>query len=451
MPPYLKDIAMRYFSLTIALLLAACTTTGAQSAQPVQHIVVIYLENHGFDNLYGKFPGANGLQQAANAPVQTDLDNKPYVVLPLVINSEYKTPDERFHKDMPNQPFAIDQYVPPDQKIGDLVHRFYQNQAQIHGGLNDHFAAISDAGGLVMGYYDGQNLPLWKYAQTYTLADNFFQGAFGGSFLNHFWLVCACTPRYENAPTELVAQLDANQNLVKDGDVTPDGYVVNTLQPATPPFKGDTSAARRLPLQTAPTIGDRLTERNISWAWYSGGWTDAQAGNTAKNFQFHHQPFGYFKQYAFGTPQRAQHLKDEADFLKAIDSGTLPAVAFYKPVGVLNEHPGYADLLSGEQHIADLLARIEASPQWNNMVVVVTYDENGGFWDHVAPPKLDRWGPGNRVPALIVSPYAKRGFIDHTQYDTTSILKMIETRFGLAPLSERDANANDLGNALELK
>ena len=118
--------------------------------------------------------------------------------------------------------------MPPDQKTGDLVHRFYQEQMQIDGGKMDKFAAISDAAGLTMGYYDATNLPLDKLAQQYTLADNFFHAAFGGSFLNHIWLVCACSPTWPNAPAGSIAQVDANGNMVKDGAVTPDGYAVNT-------------------------------------------------------------------------------------------------------------------------------------------------------------------------------------------------------------------------------
>ncbi len=441
---------MRLTILALMFLLAASATAGEHKAEKIQHIIVIYLENHSFDNLYGQFPGANGLAQARQAAPQTNLEGKLYTTLPRVMDVKHNKPDTRFPEDLPNQPFAINQYVPPDQKTGDLVHRFYQHQAQINGGLNDRFAAVSDAGGLVMGYYEGHNLPLWKYAQKYTLADNFFQAAFGGSFLNHFWLICACTPRYENAPDKVIIKLDANGNLRKDAQVI-DGYAVNTLQPSTPPFKRGTSPRRQLPLQTMPTIGDRLAEKNISWAWYAGGWNSALAGKPASNFQYHHQPFGYFSRYAAGTAERTKHLKDEADFIQDIDNGTLPAVAFYKPIGDLNEHPGYADLLSGEQHIADFLARIEASPQWKNTAVIVTYDENGGFWDHVAPPVKDRWGPGSRVPALVISPFAKRGFVDHTEYDTTSILKFIEKRFNLKPLAERDANANDLSNAFDLK
>jgi phospholipase C len=170
----------------------------------------------------------------------------------------------------------------------------------------------------------------------------------------------------------------------------------------------------------------------------------------APYFVTHHQPFNYFARFAPGTKDRDEHLKDSSDLVAAIDAGTLPAVAFYKPTGVLNQHPGYADVVSGDIHLADLLERIRKSPQWSSTVVIVTYDENGGFWDHVAPPAGDRWGPGTRIPAIVVSPFAKKGYVDHTQYDTTSIIKFITLRFGLEPLPGVRASAGDLTNALDL-
>ena len=183
------------------------------------------------------------------------------------------------------------------------------------------------------------------------------------------------------------------------------------------------------------------------------------------NFQYHHQPFNYYKTMAPGTAERAKHLKDGglagAEFLKTIDEGKLEQVVFYKPQGNLNEHAGYADIQSGDAHIADVISHLEKSPQWTHMVVIVTYDENGGFWDHVAPPKGDRWGPGTRIPAIVVSPYAKKHTVDHTQYDTTSILRLITNRFQLPVLpgiAARDAGAKanggkafgDLTDALRL-
>lgn len=447
----------------LSLCLAGIAGAGAARAQDfapptsrpglekVGHIIVLYLENRSFDNLYGLFPGADGLAQATDAPPQVDRDGTPYATLPPVIDTSAKPPiaDPRFPSRLPNAPFRIEPFVGIDQPIGDLVHRWYQEQAQIDGGRMDRFAAISDAQGLTMGYYDGSRLPMWVFAREYVLADHFFHGAFGGSFLNHIYLVCACAPRYDNAPADMVAKVDSDGTLLRDGQVTPDGYAVNTIQSANMPHRlSIRDSSRLLPPQHAITIGDRLSEKGVSWAWYSAGWNDAVAGHPDRLFQFHHQPFAYFAQFGDGTPGRAAHLKDETDLLRAIADGRLPAVTFYKPLGDDNEHPGYAALLRGDQHTADLVRRIQASPVWKDSIIIVTYDENGGIWDHVAPPRLDRWGPGTRVPTLLISPFAKRGFVDHTPYDTASILKLIETRFHLAPLGNRDAVAYDLTNGL---
>ncbi len=107
-------------------------------------------------------------------------------------------------------------------------------------------------------------------------------------------------------------------------------------------------------------------------------------------------------------------------------------------------------MLAGENRARVLIRMIEKSDLWKDSLIIVTYDENGGLWDHVAPPKVDRWGPGARVPTLVIGPMAKKGVVDHTQYDTTSILKLIETRFGLKPLGERDAAVADMTAALDL-
>ena len=414
----------------------------------VQHIIVIYLENRSFDNLFGLFPGADGLAAAGATKIQVDKDSHPFDFLPPVIDTDDKTPhvDPRFPAHLPNQPFSIEAYVPIGDKTGDLVHHFYEEQLQIDGGRMDKFVAYSDASTLVMGYYDASHTRLWEYAQKYTLADHFFHGAFGGSFLNHFWMICACTPRFENAPESVVARLNARGEVIPyrgQGDsVTTDGYAVNTLQPFGVPHveKRDEPP---LQLQTIPTIGDKLT----SWAWYAGGWNDALKGNP-KSFKTHHQPFTYFKNFGPDTDGRKQHLKDADDFLPDIAAGTLPQVAFYKPIGDLNEHPGYASVLDGDAELGKILDTITGNTKFfEHTIVLVTFDENGGFWDHVPPPVIDRWGPGVRVPTVIISPYAKKGFIDHTTYDTTSILKLIEKRFGLPPFGSRDAAAKDMSNA----
>ena len=489
------------------ILLLSCCSSASYAAKPhpaakptvndIEHIVVIYAENRSFDNLYGLFPGANGIKQATKEQyTQIDHDGKPFKELPPIWASEIDKPPLFEH--LPNKPFQIDRpsmSLPLSARTRDLVHMYYQNIEQINGGKNNKFAAISDAGGLVMGYYDGSKLPLWQWAQDYVLADNFFMGAFGGSFLNHQWLVCACTPRVPEAPEEERVPLDEHGLLKSKPDSPPsamygapkfeggglpftsDGYVVAPKQPPyqpskiAPPKGGDPRFAdpdkQPLPPQTTKTIGDTLSAKNVSWVWYAGAWKQALAdGGQAPevkrsviysdkpgtiNFQPHHQPFNYYARFAPGTPDRDQHLQDGDDFLLAIDKGTLPQVAFYKPTGQLNEHPGYTDVLSGDQHLDEILNKIKKSPVWKKTVVIITYDENGGFWDHVAPPKGDRWGPGTRIPAIIISPFAKRHYVDHTSYDTTSIIKFITRRFGLEPLPGVRANAGDLMGAFDLQ
>jgi acid phosphatase len=483
---------------TLAAIVAAvpclCSPVGAADAPAkppgvigqIDTIVVIYAENRSFDDLYGSFPGANGLANASKASLtQLDRDGSALKELPpiwtgLTAKGVEPVINEAQTAHLANKPFAIDDPKGFNQPLSvitrDLWHVFYQNQMQIDGGKNDKFAAWADSGGLVMGHYsaDAANLPLWAVAKKYTLADNFFQSAFGGSFLNHQWLICACTPIYPNVDQSVAkdrvaavddsgtalkvadnspkSAIDGPPKFVRDGAITPDGFIVNTSAPpyqpsfVKPAAGGDAALADPaspavVPPQTQKTIGDLLSDKGIDWAWYAGAWQialDNSPDLSSVIFQYHHQPFNYFANYAPGTDARKQHLrdggKDGAEFIKAIDAGSLPPVTFYKPQGNLNEHSGYAAVLAGDQHIADVIAHLEKSPQWPHMLVVVTYDEFGGIWDHVAPPKGDRFGPGTRIPALIVSPFAKRGFVDHTQYDTTSILGFITRRFGLPTL-----------------
>jgi acid phosphatase len=503
----------------------------------IQTVVVIYAENRSFDNLYSDFPGLDDpLAKAAIAP-QVDRDGK--TVLPALppVWGGLTTAKAQFASGVPvvtramtegmaNQPFSInDTYPGVDLKAvnADLWHNFYQNQMQIDGGKNDMFVAWADsAGGLVMGRFTGNanTLPLWKVAEKYTMADHFFMGAFGGSFLNHQYLVASTPPvvPINDINKSKVATLTdgpqgshlavnataagadsamsgpATAIFVSNGaTLTPDGLGVNTMQPPYQP-SGNKPAANAqgqtagvladpanpttVPPQTQATIGDYLSQKGVEWAWYSGGWAfqTARATNPAGwvgsdyanvglqdngqpfvNFQFHHQPFNYFKRFDPTTPdgqaQRGEHLKDAGvngeSFVADIRAGKLPPVSFYKPVGNLNEHNGYADVLRGDQHIADVIAELEKSPQWAHMLVVVTYDENGGIWDHVAPPKGDRFGPGSRIPTILAGPTVRQHYVDHAMLDTTSILRFITRRWSLPELpgltTRREALKKNVG------
>jgi len=217
------------------------------------------------------------------------------------------------------------------------------------------------------------------------------------------------------------------------------------------PALADAGNPNTCPPQTHQYIGDLLSAKGIDWAWYSGAWQAALDGHgdgvagefpEQPNFQPHHQPLNYFVSLAPGTAARRQHLRDGGlgetassnHFLTDVAAGKLPPVRFYKPQGDLNMHAGYSDVEAGDRHLASVVHALQNSPQWPQMLVLITVDENGGWWDHVVPPKGDRWGPGTRVPAIIVSPFARRGHVDRTICDTGSIARFITRRFGLPKL-----------------
>jgi acid phosphatase len=540
-------------SLTVLAIGAsgAGASRGDDQLSKIDHIVVIYEENHSFDNLYGGWEGVNGRANADAAhTTQVDEAGSPYGCLlqndvnltspPLSVTCTDAAHGIASH--FTNDPFQIDAFIPPDARTcpqpgvfapnglppspsnlpggctRDIVHRFYQEQYQLAGGAQNLYTTGSDAVGLTQGYYDTRALPIYQYLHSgdhphYAIADDFFQSAFGGSFLNHQWLIAAATPTWPGAPVANHSIIDSNGMPTAYPLYTPTGpvldrqltqlcpsavpnracgdFAVNTIQPAFQPFRG----SPQLPPQTGTTIGDELSAAGVSWAWYAGGWSNADGDVGApgwtngfvpgvcadpdsqpnpawpycpnKVFQYHHQPFNYFAAFDPSTPaglaNRQAHLKDEAEFQSLVGDSSkscqLDAVSFVKPIGLENEHPGYTSEPRGSSHLVDLLRAIDSSACAKDTMVVVTYDEFGGQWDHVPPPGQggtpgphDLWGPGTRIPALVVSPFLRGNFVvDNTQYDTTSILATIEHRFDLAPLSSRDAAVNDLSNVFQAK
>jgi acid phosphatase len=482
----------------------------------VKHVVVIYAENRSFNNLFADFPGLQSPLSSVPPSAFQQLDRDGVTVLntlPVVPDGwvprdqeadgvTYKA-GEQYQTALPNAPFPLrgpgGESLPLSIVTHDLWHVFYQNQMQINGGKNNMFVAWADSGAFPMGYYTNTSysLQLWNLATEFVLCDNFFQGAFGGSFLNHQYLVAATPPRYPNAASRIgkaviattvsgephdtkLKPLPSTPASAMDGipkfgpsaltpeEVLADGtrlsYGVNTMLPPyipTPPqIKLDAngvadmtnpSNASVCPPQQHEHIGDKLDKKGVSWAWYAGAFQqaiDAQGKNITNgtppipNFQWHHQPLNYFENLGPSTASRREHLRDGGlgdetstnHFLADAQAGKLPSVTFYKPQGNLNLHAGYADVSSGDRHIAHIVNVLRNSPQWKDMVILITVDENGGWWDHVAPPKGDRWGPGTRIPALVVSPLAKRGFVDHTQCDTGSFLRLITRTYGLETL-----------------
>jgi acid phosphatase len=524
--------------------------TPAAALAKIRHVVVIYEENHSFDNLYGAWERVNGRTKATPAhTTQVNEAGTPYACLlqldvnlttpPLSPDCTDTTTGTTFTSHFTNSPFVFDTYIPPTATTcprpaeafshpngvpdgqglpggctRDLVHEFYQEQYQLNDGNQNRYVTGSDSAGTSMGAYNTRQLPVYRFLHArnhprYAIADNFFQAAFGGSFLNHQWLIAAATPTYPNPPAALRSIIDSNGMPVKYPLYNPTGpvrrgpitvacpspvpnracgdFAVNTMQPTAEPF--GLFGAKLVP-QTHATIGDRLIGKGVDWAWYAGGWSNA-AGNvdapgwtngTGSNcsdpnadpsfkypkcpdrvFQFHHQPFAYFANYAPNAPGRFR-LKDEAEFLQVARSSTaksckLKPVSFDKPLGEENEHPGYSSTPNSEDHLVTLIRAVWRGACKKNTMLIVTYDEFGGQWDHVTPPGQggkagphDEWGPGTRIPVLVISPNLRKPFVvDHVQHDTTSILATIEHHWKLAPLGTRDAAVRDLSSIYKAK
>lgn len=426
------------------------TQTQIDASKKIKYLIIIYQENWSFDSLYGQFPGVNGI---ANASIQSleqvDAKGIPYTKLPPCIINKTKNPYLQIPQNLPNAPFDLQAYIPWTHLTGDLIHRFYQEILQINGGRMNAFAAFSNAGGLVMSYYDISSTRMGQISKQFTLCDNFFHSCYGGSMCSVLWLFSAQMPKWPGAPDDLIAKVLSDGTLVKDGKVSQNGFAINDAQPFYPPHRKEIPENKRVPPQTYKTIGDLLSEKKVSWGWYAEGWDDAAKGNPDPTFVFHHHAPSYFKQFAPGTKARAEHLFDLRQFYKLLDKGQIPAVSFIRSLNKHSQHPAKGVLLSGLDWCADLIERIQNSLIWKDCAIILTYDENGGRWDHVAPPIVDEFGLGTRIPAVIISPFAKRGFVDHTCYETVSILKFIEDRWGLPSLSSRDTQANNLLNAFD--
>src|SRR5712692_3363927 len=216
----IKQLSMLILASAAALLAGCASSPQGQATEDlarIEHIVVIYAENRSFDHLYGLFPGVDGFASATpEQKTQLDHGGNPLPHLPPVYDGG--KPGREFPQGLPNGPFRID--APPasrrmDEILPSPIHAYYHNREQINGGKNNMFVAMSTAGAWVMGYFDGSKMKLWKWAQEYTLADHFFMAAFGGSYLNHQWLVCACTPMATGAPASVTPQLDEKGNLKK--------------------------------------------------------------------------------------------------------------------------------------------------------------------------------------------------------------------------------------------
>jgi phospholipase C len=260
-----------------------------------------------------------------------------------------------------------------------------------------------------MGHFDDSDLPFyWNLADQYVLFDNYFSSAHTGSITNRmFWVSGKPGSEFNRIPESGF------------GDI--------------------------------PTIFDHLEERGISWKFYIKDYDPNLNYRTVKELDFLPPQVQWVPLLSMDRflddPELSSHIVDLDEYYKDLENGTLPAVSYVLLLGA-TEHP-ISDLSLGERATRTMLNHLMQSDAWERSAFLITYDDWGGWYDHVPPPQIDGRGYGFRVPTLLVSPYARMGHIDHTLLDHTSILKFIEENWNIPPMAERDARANNLTSAFD--
>jgi len=365
---------------------AASNTSDHQTSTPIQHFLILMQENHSFDNYFGTYPGANGIPAGTKMPVD------------------------------PNNPAAG--YVEPwhigDATISDLSHSAAAYRDQYNKGKMDGFVSALNArnqdGKLAMGYYDDRDIPYyWNLADNYVLFDQLFSSASDGSFSNHMYWVAGIS------------------------SVVPKGVQLSDA------------------LANTPTIFDRLQAAGVSWKFYVQNYDPTityrdigTSGNRASQVIW--VPLLNIDRF-IDDPILSSHIVDLSQYFIDLQNGTLPAVSYIVPSGA-SEHPP-SSLMSGQRFVKNIIQELMRSTSWDSSAFILAYDDWGGWYDHVPPIQVDKFGYGPRVTALLISPYAKTAYIDHTVLDFTSMLKFIEQNWNIAPLAERDANANNILSAFD--
>ena len=353
---------------------------------PIKHFMVLMQENHSFDNYFGTYPGADGIPDGTCIPVDPVGDPFGDCVKPF--------------------PLA-------GQAIVDLGHSGGVFDNQFRKGKMDGFVSVfADRRGVgkqAMGYYDDSDIPFyWNVADQYVLFDRAFTSAAGGSVWNHFYWVTG-TPGNP-----------ASDSLLSTG------------------------------FDQVPTIFDRLQAAGISWKFYVQNYRpeinfrNPGSGDDAAQSVWV-PPLNYNR--FLDDPALSSRIVDMGQYYKDLADGTLPAVSFMVPSGASEHPPG--SIQAGERFVRGLITALMSSTSWNSSAFMWSYDDWGGWYDHVPPPRVDEFGYGFRAPTLLVSPYAKRGYVDSTTIDFTSQLKFIENNWGVEPLAERDRNAKDIVTAFD--
>lgn len=422
-----------FYSIFFSSLIAKETQT------PIKHLVVLFPENSSFDHLFGTYP------KALNPKGEPCFKAKPKTPAANVLSKGLL----RHNTNLAN-PFRLDR---SEVNRGNPAHHYKQLQIAYHAGLLDHFVQVNHGDISVMGYFDGNTVTaLWNYAQHFSMNDNCFATTFGPSTCGAINLISGQTHGAIPAFLE-----NEEETLIFDGTI------LNDLDP-----KFDKCSKGQTAELTGRNIGNLLNEKNITWGWFQGGFRDCEAEHHGfKDYVPHHEPFQFYASTAnpqhlppssiqmIGHQDRANHQYDLIDFWAAADHHHLPSVSFLKPRAFQNGHPVNSHHLELQRILVRTINRLQRLPEWSEMAIIIIWDDGGGWYDHVMPPIINQShippdaliSPGNagdvrpkfqgqlaygpRLPCLIISPFAKVNYIDHTLIDQTSVIRFIEDNWCL--------------------
>jgi phospholipase C len=448
---------------TIGLSAAAVGSAGASppgrtTATPIKHLVVVFQENVSFDHYFGTYPVATNpksepqFHAAPGTPTVNGLTGALLTANPNGVN-----------------PSRLDRSVP---LTCDQDHDYTPEQLAFDHGLMDQFPANTEVEScsfpdqappnLVMDYYDGNTVTaLWNYAQHFAMSDNSYGTTFGPSTPGVLNLVSGQT----HGTTAKITGVTANGTVIGDAD----------------PAFDDCSAGSTIQM-TGPNVGDLLNTAGVSWGWFQGGFRPTTpattttpavcgashlnvGGASVKDYSAHHEPFEYYASTAnphhlppasvkeIGHAGQANHQYGLTDFYAAVAHNDLPSVSFVKAAKYQDGHAGYSDPLDEQAFLAKVLNTLQASPDWKSTAVVIAYDDSDGWYDHQMGPIVndsqdatndaltdpglcgsrmplagyqDRCGYGPRLPLLVISPYSRVNFVDHSVTDQSSVLRFIE-------------------------
>ncbi len=357
-----------------------------QTRWPIKHVVLIMQENRSFDNLFGRFPGANG------ATFGWDHGTKR----PLVPAT--------------------------DQAALDLPHCYTCSLTSYDGGKMDGFnqgAAANEYAYTQMLPHDEPNY--WYWAKNNVLSDNYFAAEMGPSYPNHFYMIAGQSAGVHDNPVR-----KPGTGSLTWGCDSPPGELVRVVN-------GHGGASWQHPCFNVPTVGDVMNQHHVSWAYYAA--TSSEMGYIWSQYSS--------IRHVFYSKQWQQHVFPVDNVVQAIQQNELPAVTYITPRMELSDHPDY-NFCYGENWATQVIDAIMRSPMWKNTAIFLTWDEYGGFYDHVPPPQIDGFGLGFRVPLIVLSPYARKGVVDHHQGEFDSIVKFIEDNWSLPSMTQRDRTASNL-------